>query len=404
MSSFVERGLFVRVRIQDQSAFSPPKGSRVASAGTAPIKVKLEKSSGTVPTATLLAAMLHATPQISDLVFSPGRPPQVEVLGQLIPVEIPNYRVMTADDTRRIAADLIGSNKQAITLLREQGSCDISYGIAGVARFRVNVFIQRGSCAVIMRVIPTAIPDFSALGLPAHLKEIANLKDGIVLVTGARGSGKSSTLAALLDEINRRKTCHIITIEDPIEFLHNHKQATIHQRELHSDTPSFAHALKAALRQAPRVILLGEMLDPDTMKMALEAAETGHLVLSCVNTVDAAKTVERLVRATEHEAVRSRVAKSLRYVIAQRLIPRKDGQGRVAAFEVLKVSPRILESLEQEDPSGHVLLRAMKDGAADGMQHFDAEIEKLVRCGVVEAETALAYASDPKGLRAELHC
>jgi len=376
----------------------------VASAGTAPIKVKLEKSTGTVPTPTLLAAMLHATPQISDLVFSPGRLPQVEVLGQLIPVEIPNYRVMTADDTRRIAADLIGSNKQAITLLREQGSCDISYGIAGVARFRVNVFIQRGSCAVIMRVIPTAIPDFATLGLPQHLRDIADLKDGIVLVTGARGSGKSSTLAALLDEINRRKTCHIITIEDPIEFLHNHKQATIHQRELHSDTPSFANALKAALRQAPRVILLGEMLDPDTMKMALEAAETGHLVLSSVNTVDAAKTVERLVRATEHEAVRSRVAKSLRYVIAQRLIPRKDGQGRVAAFEILKVSPRILESLEQEDPSGQLLLRAMKDGGSDGMQHFDGEIEKLVQAGVVEAETALAYASDPKSMRAALHC
>jgi twitching motility protein PilT len=299
---------------------------------------------------------------------------------------------------------LIGSNKQAITLLREQGSCDISYGIAGVARFRVNVFIQRGSCAVIMRVIPTAIPDFETLGLPSHLKEIANLKDGIVLVTGARGSGKSSTLAALLDEINRRKTCHIITIEDPIEFLHNHKQATIHQRELHSDTPSFAHALKAALRQAPRVILLGEMLDPETMKMALEAAETGHLVLSCVNTVDAAKTVERLIRATEHEAVRSRVAKSLRYVISQRLLPRKDEHGRVAAFEVLKVSPRILEFLEQDDPSGEILLRAIKDGAPEGMQHFDGEIEKLVRSGLVEAETALAYASDPKSMRAVLHC
>ncbi|HZQ67959.1 MAG TPA: PilT/PilU family type 4a pilus ATPase [Terriglobales bacterium] len=376
----------------------------MAATGTAPIKVTLEKGIGGVATPTLLSAMLHATPQVSDLVFSPGRPPQVEVLGQLIPVEVANFKVMTADDTRRIAADLIGSNKQAITLLREQGSCDISYGIAGVARFRVNVFIQRGSCAVIMRVIPTTIPDFAALGLPGHLKEIADLKDGIVLVTGARGSGKSSTLAALLDEINRRKTCHIITIEDPIEFLHNHKQATIHQRELHSDTPSFAHALKAALRQAPRVILLGEMLDSETMKMALEAAETGHLVLSCVNTVDAAKTVERLVRATEHEAVRSRVAKSLRFVIAQRLIPRKDGQGRVAAFEILKVCPRILESLEQEDPSGQLLLRAMKEGALDGMQHFDAEIEKLVKSGIVEAETALAYASDPKAMKAVLHC
>lgn len=376
----------------------------MASAGTAPIKVKLEKGPGGIATPTLLAAMLHANPLVSDLVFSPGRPPQVEVLGQLIPVETPHYKAMTADDTRRIAADLIGSNKQAITLLREQGSCDISYGIAGVARFRVNVFIQRGSCAVIMRVIPTAIPDFLSLGLPEHLKNIANLKDGIVLVTGARGSGKSSTLAALLDEINRRKTCHIITIEDPIEFLHNHKQATIHQRELHSDTPSFAHALRAALRQAPRVILLGELLDPETMKMALEAAETGHLVLSSVNTVDAAKTVERLVHATEHEAVRSRVAKCLRYVISQRLIPRRDGQGRVAAFEILKVSPRILEFLEQEDPTGKVLLQAMREGESEGMQHFDAEIEKLLRSGAIEPETALAYASDAKSMRAALHC
>src|SRR5262249_19101493 len=199
--------------------------------------------------------------KVSDLICSPGRPPQVEGFGQLIPVQIEGLSVLTADDPRRIAADLIGDNKQAINTLREQGSCDISYGLPGLARFRVNVFIQRGSCAVVMRVIPTNIPDFASLRLPQQLTEITKLRDGIVLVTGSAGSGKSSTLAVLLDAINREKYYHIITIEDPIEFLHNHKCSTIHQRELHSDTPSFAHALRSAMRQAPKVILVGEMRD-----------------------------------------------------------------------------------------------------------------------------------------------
>ena len=282
--------------------------------------------------------MLRATDKVSDLIFSPGRPPQVEVYGQLIAVQGPGLRALTADDTRRIASDLIGSNKQAINVLREQGSCDISFGLPGLARFRVNIFIQRGSCAVVMRVIPTKIPEFSALGLPPQLGEIASLRDGIVLVTGPRGAGKSSTLAALLDRINEKQTCHIITIEDPIEFLHNHKNGTIHQRELHSDTPSFALALRAALRQAPKVILVGELRDRETMEMVLEAAETGHLVLSGLNAPNAAKTLERIVTAfpsSEQSSVRGRLAKTLRHVISQRLVPRKDG-GRVAILEVFK--------------------------------------------------------------------
>src|SRR3954469_860940 len=238
----------------------------------APISVALEDFSGNgrVATPALLGAMLRAGEKISDLIFSPGRPPQVQVYGQMIPVQVPGLTFLTADDTRRIAADLIGTNKQAITVLREQGSCDISYGLPGLARFRVNAFIQRGSCAVIMRVIPTVIPTFASLGLPEQLREVSSIREGIVLVTGARGSGKSSTLATLLDDINQNQVCHIITIEDPIEFLHNHKRATIHQRELHSDTPSIAMAMRAALRQAPRVILIGEMRDRETMEMALE--------------------------------------------------------------------------------------------------------------------------------------
>jgi twitching motility protein PilT len=376
----------------------------MAAPGIAPIQVPLEAGSGSGPVATqtLLAAMLRATDQISDLIFSPGRPPQVEVYGQLVPVQAPGLRPLTADDTRRIASDLIGNNKQALTMLREQGSCDVSYGLPGLARFRVNVFIQRGSCAVVMRVIPTTIPAFSSLGLPPQLGDTATLRDGIVLVTGPRGSGKSFTLATLIDRINEQQTCHIITIEDPIEFLHNHKSSTIHQRELHSDTPNFSLALRAALRQAPKVILVGEMRDRDTMEMVLEAAETGHLVLSSLNTVDAAKTVERIVGAfsvPEQSSIRGRLAKTLRYVISQRLIPRREG-GRVAALEVYKATPRTTQCIEGNDYSG--LLQAVKSGTADGMQHFDGEIEKLARAGIVDKETALAYANDPAELQKAL--
>jgi twitching motility protein PilT len=346
--------------------------------------------------------MLRAADRGSDLIFSPGRPPQVEIHGQLVAVQATGLRPLTTDDTRRIASDLIGNNKQAVNLLREQGFCDVSYGIAGLARFRVNIFIQRGSCAVVMRVIPTVIPSFTSLGLPPALSEMANLREGIILVTGPRGSGKSSTLAAIIDGINEQHTCHIITIEDPIEFLHNHKRATIHQRELHSDTPSFALALRAALRQAPRVILVGEMRDRETTEMVIEAAETGHLVLSSLNTVDAAKTIERVVSAfsiAEQQAVRARLSKTLRYVVSQRLIPRHDGKGRVAAVEILKANTRILSRIEHEDHPGETLLQAIKDGPAEGMQHFDGEIEKLVRAGVIDPETALTYATEPHTLK-----
>ena len=378
----------------------------MASPGIAPLQVTLEpaSASGAAATHALLAAMLRATDKVSDLIFSPGRPPQVEVYGQLIPVQGPGLRLLNADDTRRIASDLIGNNKQAINMLREQGACDISFGLPGLARFRVNVFIQRGSCAVVMRVIPTTIPEFSTLGLPSHLGEIAGLRDGIVLVTGARGAGKSSTLAALLDRINEKQTCHIITIEDPIEFLHNHKQATIHQRELHSDTPNFALALRAALRQAPKVILVGELRDRETIEMVLDAAETGHLVLSSLNAPNVGKTLERIANAfppAEQPSLRGRLGKTLRYVISQQLIPRKEG-GRVAILEVFKNTSRTVSRLDSEDLSGETLLETLKNGSGDGMQHFDAEIERLIRAGVVDPEVGLSYASDPQQLQQAL--
>lgn len=379
----------------------------MAAPTVAPISVSLEDFSGNgkVATPALLSGMLRAAEKISDLIFSPGRPPQVQVYGQMIPVQVPGFNLLTPDDTRHIAADLIGDNKQAITTLREHGACDISFGLPGLARFRVNVFIQRGSCAVVMRVIPTAIPEFSALRLPQQLSEIVKLRDGIVLVTGVAGSGKSSTLAVLLDLINREKYYHIITIEDPIEFLHNHKCSTIHQRELHSDTPSFAHALRSAMRQAPKVIMVGEMRDRETIEIVLEAAETGHLVFSSLNTMDASKTVERIVSSftpAEQQSVRERFAKSFRYVICQRLMPKSDRSGRVPAFEIMKTNARTKECIEKGERENKTLLDAIKAGSSEGMQHFDGEIAQLVTDRLVDLETGLSFASNPAVLGQEL--
>ncbi|HUI39164.1 MAG TPA: PilT/PilU family type 4a pilus ATPase [Candidatus Nitrosotalea sp.] len=355
-----------------------------------------------IPTAGLISAMVRSAKHVSDLIFSPGRPPQMEVDGNLVGVKIPGIPVLLPEHTATIAGDLMGGNLQASRKLRDEGSADLSYSLPKVARFRVNVFTQRGSCAIVMRVIPDTIPDFAALRLPEPLGEVARLKNGIVLVTGPTGSGKSSTLAAILDRINSERACHVITIEDPIEFLHRHKKATIHQRELHSDTPSFALALRAALRQAPKVILVGEMRDRETIEIALEAAETGHLVLSTLHTIDASKTVERIIGAFslgDQHAVRNRLAKSFRVFVAQRLVPRRDGQGRVAVFEVLRTSLRTREYIEKGEGEGKSLVDAMRDGSADGMQCFDGELERMAREGIIEVETALAYASNPGNLR-----
>jgi twitching motility protein PilT len=368
----------------------------------AAIPTPAAEQTGPAPTANIIASMLQAAPKTSDLIFSPGRAPQVELHGQLMQLKIKGVGVLSAEDTARLAADLIGRNSFAVGKLKEEGSCDISYSVAKLSRFRVNIFTQRGSCAIVMRVIPSSVPDFKTLHLPEQLGEAAQVRPGIVLVTGPTGSGKSSTLAAFVNKINEEKACHVITIEDPIEFLHQHKRATIHQRELYSDTPSFALALRAALRQAPKLILVGEMRDKETIEVALEAAETGHMVYSTLHTIDASKTIERIVGVfpnSDQPAIRGRLAKSFRYIISQRLIPKADGTGRAAVFEILKSTLRTREYVQKGESEGKSLLDAMRDGAEEGMQCFDIEIEKLIRSKVLDINTGLSYSTNEGNLR-----
>lgn len=350
---------------------------------------------------TVLREMLRAADKVSDLIFSPGRPPQIEVSGKLVPVQVKGLEKLTPAHTAGIAKLIIGNQQAAADSLDKTGSADLSFSAPGEARFRVNIFKQRGTHAIVMRVIPMRPPQFKDFNLPEQLSEIANIKNGIVLVTGPTGSGKSSTLAAIIDLINEMHYYHIVTIEDPIEFLHNHKNSTIHQRELHSDTPSFAIALRAALRQAPKVILVGEMRDKETIEVALEAAETGHLVLSTLHTIDASKTVDRIIGVfpkNEERVIRTRISQSFRFIISQRLIPRADGNGRIAAIEILKSTMRTREYIEKGESEGKSLLDAMEQGDQDGMQTFDSVLEKLIREGIITAEGALSYATNANNL------
>jgi twitching motility protein PilT len=349
----------------------------------------------------VLRLMLRVSDKVSDLIFSPGRPPQVELTGKLQPVRVPGLEKLTPAHTASIAKVIMANQEAAIESLEKSGSADLSFSAPGESRFRVNIFKQRGTHAIVMRVIPSRPPNFDDFHLPEQLKDIAEIKNGIVLVTGPTGSGKSSTLAAVIDLMNQLKYYHIVTIEDPIEFLHPHKNSTIHQRELHSDTPNFAVALRAALRQAPKVILVGEMRDRETIEVALEAAETGHLVLSTLHTIDASKTIDRIIGVfpkNEERVIRTRIAQSFRFIISQRLIPRADGSGRVAAIEILKSTMRTREYIEKGESDGKSLIDAMEQGDQEGMQTFDSVIEQMVRSGVLTKEGAMPYATNANNL------
>jgi twitching motility protein PilT len=349
----------------------------------------------------IIERMLLVSDKISDLNFSVGQPPQVEINGKLTPVQPLGMQKLSPYQTEIIAMTLMHGNPDAAEKLARTGTADLSYSLPSRARFRVNIFQQRGVYSIVMRVIPTEIPTLKSLGLPQQLADIAELRNGLVLVTGPTGSGKSSTQAAIIDIINEKKQYHIVTIEDPIEYLHLHKRSTINQREVGHDTRDFPSALRATLRQAPKVILIGEMRDFETTEIALEAAETGHLVLSTLHTIDASKTVDRIIGLypkNEEKVIRTRLAQTFRYIVSQRLIPKADGSGRVAAVEILRSSPRTREYIEVGEEEGKSLLDAMRDGKLDGMQDFDTVIHGLIQSNVVSLEDGLAFATNQNNL------
>ena len=352
----------------------------------------------------ILEAMLKMSERVSDLNFSVGRQPQVEIDGQLAPVNFPGLPRLTPFQTEMIAMHMLRSDREATRTLLTNGSVDLSYSIPQKTRFRVNIFAQRGTYAIVLRVIPEGVPTLEQLKMPKELYNVPKLKNGIVLVTGPTGSGKSTTLAAIINEINQNYAYHILTIEDPVEYMHRHVKSTVNQREVGSDTKTFALALRAALRQAPKVILIGEMRDVETIEIAMEAAETGHLVLSTLHTIDAAKTVDRIIGVfpkDQEPQIRTRLSQSFRYVVSQRLLP-KIGGGRIAAMEILKSTMRTREYILKGESEGRSLTDAMHDGAVDGMQTFDDEIEKLWLESTISKETALAYATNPTNLALRL--
>ena len=349
--------------------------------------------------------MLLISENVSDLNFSCGQKPQVEINGVLYPASPIGLGKLSAFQTEMIAMALIRDNPDAAHQLATLRTTDLSYALPGKCRFRVNIFQQRNSFSIVMRVIPHEIPSFDALRLPPQLAEIADIRNGVVLLTGPTGSGKSSTLAAIIDRINETKAYHIVTIEDPIEFLHTHKRSTINQREVGADTKDFASALRAALRQAPKVILVGEMRDLETAEIALEAAETGHLVLSTLHTIDASKTIDRIIGLypkNEERIIRTRLAQTFRYIVSQRLIPTADGKGRVAAVEILKSNQRTREYVERGEQEGKTLLDAIRDGEIDGMQDFDSVIKTLIEKKTITMEDGLSFATNQNNLLLQL--
>jgi len=349
----------------------------------------------------IIERMLMVSDKISDLNFSVGQLPQVEINGKLTPVQPLGLQKLTPYQTEIIAMTLLQENSEAADRLVQTGTADLSYSLPSRARFRCNIFQQRGVYSIVMRVIPTDIPTLGSLGLPSQLAEIAELRNGLVLITGPTGSGKSSTLAAIVDIINESKHYHVVAIEDPIEYLHTHKNSTINQREVGHDTKDFPSALRAALRQAPKVILIGEMRDYETTEIALEAAETGHLVLSTLHTIDASKTIDRIIGLypkNDEPVIRTRLAQTFRYILSQRLIPRADFRGRIAAVEILRSTPRTREYIENGEAEGKSLLDAMRDGKLEGMQNFDTVIKDMIERKIISVEDGIGFATNQNNL------
>lgn len=326
----------------------------------------------------------------SDIHITVGRPPMVRQSGKMIPLG--DYPTLTPEDTKKLTLDIVKSEK--LELLEREGDVDLPYAIKGVGRFRVNVYKQRGSYTLAIRVLVSQIPTLEQLGLPNSIKEMANKPRGLVLVTGPTGSGKSTTLAAMVNHINQTKSGHIITIEDPVEYLHKHQQCIIHQREIGDDVNSFQRALRASLRQDPDVILLGEMRDLETIQAAITAAETGHLVLSTLHTKGAANTVDRIIDSyppNQQRQIRVQLANVLEGIITQNLVPRADKKGRVLAMEILVMNDAIRHMIRDEKT--HQIASAMQMGGHQGMQSMEHHLASLVKRNMITLEDALAQAT-----------
>jgi twitching motility protein PilT len=344
----------------------------------------------------ILVKMLDYHREVSDLNFTVGKPMQVESAGELIPIDFkPNFKALTPFQTEVIALNLINQDRRLTNALLTIGSCDMSYSLPGKARFRVNIFSQGANISIVLRKLESKIPTIEERELPKTMFQIAKEINGIVFVTGATGSGKTTTLAAILDEINENKSVHIITLEDPVEYQHPHKKSTFNQREVGMDFDTYAHGLRAALRQAPKVILVGEMRDRETIEIGMRAGETGHLVLTTLHTVDAGSTVNRILgmfSTEDAEQIRIRLADTMRWVVSQRLLPQVGG-GRVATFEILGTNLRVKDLVLHGESEGKTFYEIMEASNAFGMITFDQHIIGLFEQGLISQETAMGYCS-----------
>ena len=345
----------------------------------------------------ILTRMLDSHSSVSDLNFTVGRPLQVESAGELLPVDVkPPIKSLSPFQTEMVAMNLIDGDRRLTETLLNTGSCDLSYSLPGKARFRVNIFSQSSQYSIVLRQLESKVPTIRDMKLPQSFFDVADELNGIVIFTGATGTGKTTSLAAILEDINEKRSAHVVTLEDPIEYQHPHKKATFNQRELGRDFDSFANGLRAALRQAPKVILVGEMRDRETVEIGITAAETGHLVFSTLHTVDAGQAINRILGMftnEEEKQVRIRLADTVRWVISQRLLP-KIGGGRVAAFEILRMNLRVKEAILQGESEGKTYYEMMQSGKPFGMTTFDDHIIGLYEQGLITQDTALAYASN----------
>jgi twitching motility protein PilT len=345
----------------------------------------------------ILTTMLEVAPGISDINFTCGRSPQVEAFGVLKIADVPPHVTkLTPFQTERIALNIIGGEKRLLRELAVRGSCDCAYMVNDRLRFRVNIFRQRGHLAVVMRKAQTEVPTIQSLSLSGIFKEVAREKTGLILVTGSTGSGKTTTLAALLDEINKSQAVHVVTLEDPIEYLHPHKKATFNQRELGPDFDDFPSGLRAALRQAPKVIFVGEMRDRATVEIALTAAETGHLVLSTIHTINAGQSINRILGMFEREEeaqLRIRLSDTLRWIVSQRLLPRVGG-GRHLVQEIMGNSLRTREAIQMGEDDGRTFYDIIEQSHTFGWCTFDQAIVTAFETGKITDETALLYSTN----------